>query len=69
MIILAPDGESVLGIVKENNEMYAGFIYNSGIGKDFVIEYDDNFTFEENFDCLIETINEEWQDLHQHLLI
>lgn len=49
-----------LGIVYENNQLYAGFICNAGVSKDFIIDYDNNFTFDENLEALACHIAATW---------
>lgn len=60
-IIMAPDLSCELGVVYENGQLYAGFISNSGVNKQWIIDYDEDFTFEENLQCLGEKIYEEWE--------
>jgi len=51
-----------LGVVYENGQLYAGFISNTGIGKDWIIDYDKDYTFEENLQYLCDIITETWED-------
>lgn len=58
--ILAPDESSVLGVEYKEGKLYAGFICNAGMSHDWEIEYDKDFTFEENLQSLYEVIQENY---------
>lgn len=49
-----------LGVVYENNQLYAGFISNAGCNKEWIIDYDHDFTFDQNLEALVELITENW---------
>lgn len=53
-IYLEDKGE--LGIFRENNKLYAGYIFNSGVSKEWSIDYDNSRSFDDNLECLIEWI-------------
>lgn len=55
-IYLEDKGE--LGIFRENNKLYAGYIFNSGVSKEWSIDYDDSRSFDDNLECLIEWIKQ-----------
>lgn len=59
--IISPDGKHELGVVYDKGQLYAGYISNSGVSKEWVIDYDKDFTFDENLQCLYEIIDKEWQ--------
>lgn len=49
-----------LGVVYENRQLYAGFISNAGVSKDWVMDYDEDFTFDQNLEALCDLITETW---------
>lgn len=51
-----------LGVVYENGELYAGFIFNAGVSKDWIMKYDKDHTFDENLQNLCDIITENWND-------
>lgn len=55
-IYLEDKGE--LGIFRENDKLYAGYISNSGVSKEWSIDYDDSYLFDTNLEYLIDVINE-----------
>lgn len=55
--IISPDE---LGFVQDGKELYAGYITNSGCNKQWIIEYDDTFTLDENLQMLYEYIDEHY---------
>jgi hypothetical protein len=60
--ILSPDESYVLGVFYENGKLYAGYIFNSGVNKEWVIDYDKNFIFDENLQALYEVIQENYNN-------
>lgn len=48
--------DEVLGFVWDGKEIYAGYITNAGCNKQWVIEYDDTFTLDENLQLLYELV-------------
>jgi hypothetical protein len=58
IIDLSEDGHGILyfDYDSETNELYAGYATNVGIPKNFVIQYDKDFSFDENLQALVETI-------------
>lgn len=53
-IYLEDKGE--LGVFYEKGKLYAGYISNAGVSRDYEIKYDPSFTFDENLQTLIEEI-------------
>lgn len=53
-IYLEDKGE--LGVFYEQGKLYAGYISNAGVSKNYEIEYDPSLTFDENLQTLIEEI-------------
>lgn len=51
-----------LGVVYESGYLYAGFITNAGVSRDWVIDYGKDQTFEENLEYLCNIITENWND-------
>lgn len=58
--ITAPDGKSLLGVFRDKDKIYAGFIFNSGVSRTWEMDYDENFTFYQNLEALNEIIEQEW---------
>lgn len=58
--ILAPDESCELGVVYDNNTLYAGYIHNAGVSRNWEIEYDNDSTWEENLINLSEIVYNEW---------
>lgn len=59
---ISPNGNCVLGWeLNDNKELYAGYISNSGCNKQWIIEYDDNFTIDENLQMLYEYIYKHYE--------
>lgn len=61
--VLAPDESCELGIEYDNGKLYAGFIHNVGMSHNWEIDYDKDFTFDENLQALYENICENWNDI------
>ncbi len=61
--IMSPDDQTELGFFydQNTNELYAGYISNSGINKQWVVEYDADFSFDENLQNLYDKICEDWE--------
>jgi hypothetical protein len=59
--ILSPDESCVLGVFYENGKFYAGYISNSGVNKEWNIDYDKDFTFDENLQSLYEIIENDYR--------
>lgn len=59
-LVISPDGDSVLGVVRDKDCFYAGYVFNSGVSKTWVIEYDDDFSFDENLSMMLEYIDEHY---------
>ncbi len=57
---ISPDGKYELGYIWNGKEFYAGYITNSGCNKQWVIEYDNNFTLDENLQMMYEYISENY---------
>ena len=55
---LSEDGYGILYVDYDpkSNELYAGYATNAGIPKDFTIQYDENFSLDENLEALVEEI-------------
>lgn len=58
--IVAPDESCELGYFLEENTLYAGFISNAGVSKDWVMDYDKDFTLDQNLEALCDLITETW---------
>lgn len=58
--ITSPDSKHELGVVKNANSLYAGYITNTGVNKQWVIEYDDFFSLDENLQYLYELIESDY---------
>lgn len=58
--ITSPDNKYELGVVKDANSLYAGYITNTGVNKQWVIEYDDCFSLDENLQYLYELIESDY---------
>ena len=58
VIDLSEDNKGILYVDydPETNELYAGYATNTGIPKNFVIQYDSNFSLDENLQALVEII-------------
>jgi hypothetical protein len=54
--IVAPDESCYLGVFREDDKLYAGYISNSGANKEWSIDYDEDFSFVENLNALYEII-------------
>lgn len=67
--IMAPDESCELGFVYDpnTNELYAGYISNTGCNKQWVIDYDVDFSMDENIQALYDKICDEgeWQQAEQ----
>lgn len=61
---ISPDESCELGFVWDGKEFYAGYITNSGCNKQWVIEYDDNFTIDENLQLLYEYIKDNYDKVY-----
>lgn len=55
---LSEDGYGVLDVDydPQTNELYAGYSTNAGTPKNFTIQYDDDFSLDENLQALVEEI-------------
>ena len=51
--------ESVLYITKDNSKLKAGTGCNTGVIPQYEVDYDDDFSLDENLQVLIETIESE----------
>jgi hypothetical protein len=54
--IISPDETCELGVFYEDGKLYAGYISNSGANKEWSIDYDEDFSFDENLQSLYEEI-------------
>lgn len=57
---ISPNGEHELGFVWDGKEFYAGYISNSGCNKQWKIEYNEDFSFDENLQLLYEYIDDNY---------
>lgn len=58
--IISPKGGHELGVFYENGKLYAGYVSNSGCSKEWEIDYDKDFTFDENLQYLYEIIEKDF---------
>lgn len=49
-----------LGVVYENGKLYAGFISNAGVSRDWEMQYEQDFSWEWNLEALCDLITETW---------
>jgi hypothetical protein len=58
--LLTPDGCYEIGVFFENGKLFAGYISNSGVNKEWSIDYDEDFSFMQNLEALYDEINNKY---------